>query len=90
MGVIRVPVGGGSYFRLLPAAVWLGLLREVEKRRPLMIYVHPWECDPLTPRLPLGMFPGFVTDSASSWKSLAKQRAAHESKERIDLNLETP
>ena len=61
VGPIRVPVGGGSYFRLLPAALWLGMLRRVEKSRPAMIYVHPWECDPLTPRLPLGLFSRFVT-----------------------------
>ena len=61
VGPVRVPVGGGSYFRLLPGTLWLKLLGEVEKRRPAMIYVHPWECDPLTPRLPLGLFARFVT-----------------------------
>jgi polysaccharide deacetylase family protein (PEP-CTERM system associated) len=61
MGPVRIPVAGGSYFRLLPAKLWLRLLRAVESKRPAMIYVHPWECDPLTPRVPLAAFPRFVT-----------------------------
>ncbi|MBI5118429.1 polysaccharide deacetylase family protein [Candidatus Poribacteria bacterium] len=61
VGPARIPVAGGSYFRLLPTRLWLRLLRAVESKRPAMIYVHPWECDPLTPRVPLAAFPRFVT-----------------------------
>ena len=61
MGPVRIPVGGGAYFRLLPGKLWMKALRAVESRRPAMIYVHPWECDPLTPRLPLNIYPRLVT-----------------------------
>jgi len=61
VGPVRIPIGGGAYFRFLPAALWLMALRVVESNRPAMIYVHPWECDPLTPRLPLRFYPKLVT-----------------------------
>jgi polysaccharide deacetylase family protein (PEP-CTERM system associated) len=61
VGPVRIPVGGGAYFRLLPGKLWLKALRAVESERPAMIYVHPWECDPLTPRLPLRLYPRTVT-----------------------------
>ncbi|UCD57250.1 MAG: polysaccharide deacetylase family protein [Candidatus Hydrogenedentota bacterium] len=61
LGPVRIPVAGGAYLRILPGRLSLKLLRAVESERPVMIYVHPWECDHLTPRLPLGFFPRFVT-----------------------------
>ncbi len=61
IGPVKVPVAGGAYLRLLPGRLWISLLRIAESQRPLMIYVHPWECDPLTPRLPLGLLSTFVT-----------------------------
>jgi polysaccharide deacetylase family protein (PEP-CTERM system associated) len=54
-GLMRLPVGGGGYLRLLPAAVLSRSLRGRERRgKPAMIYVHPWELDPDQPRLPAG------------------------------------
>jgi len=49
---VNLPVGGG-FFRLFPE----GLLREAiasvnrRERRPVVLYVHPWEFDPDQPRL---------------------------------------
>lgn len=54
-GLLRVPVGGGGYLRLLPDAIVHRCLAARERReRPALIYVHPWELDPDQPRLPLG------------------------------------
>jgi polysaccharide deacetylase family protein (PEP-CTERM system associated) len=51
----NVPVGGGGYFRLLPA--WLmykGIARMGETDgAPAMLYFHPWEFDPGQLELPL-------------------------------------
>jgi polysaccharide deacetylase family protein (PEP-CTERM system associated) len=53
-----LPVGGGGYLRLYPAAVTERLLARIEQSgRPFMVYVHPWEFDPDQPRL------------SGSWKS---------------------
>jgi polysaccharide deacetylase family protein (PEP-CTERM system associated) len=47
------PFAGGVYFRFLPVSVSkyfiLSLLR---KKEPVLFYIHPWELDPLQPRLP--------------------------------------
>ncbi len=49
---VRVPVGGGGYFRLFPYPVLRRLLRRVEAEgRPLVMYLHPWEIDPDQPRM---------------------------------------
>jgi hypothetical protein len=41
------------YFRLIPYPVFRALLRRVERTRPFVIYVHPWETYPGTPSYPL-------------------------------------
>lgn len=52
-GPLRIPVAGGVYFRLIPYPVFRALLRRVERQRPFVIYVHPWETNPATPSYPL-------------------------------------
>lgn len=49
----RLPAGGGAYLRLLPRALFARLLGGVALRRPIVLYLHPWETDAGTPRLPL-------------------------------------
>jgi polysaccharide deacetylase family protein (PEP-CTERM system associated) len=48
----NLPVGGG-FFRLFPLALLRGAVADVNRRerRPLVLYVHPWEFDPGQPRL---------------------------------------
>jgi polysaccharide deacetylase family protein (PEP-CTERM system associated) len=49
----NIPLGGGGYFRLLPA--WLfdrGLRACAAEQRPGMLYLHPWEFDPGQPVVP--------------------------------------
>jgi polysaccharide deacetylase family protein (PEP-CTERM system associated) len=53
LGGMRLPVGGGGYFRLYPLSVTTVLLRRIHRleRRPFMFYIHPWEVDPEQPRI---------------------------------------
>ena len=48
----NLPISGGGYFRLLPYQVtrW-GLRRINEEGQPFVFYLHPWEFDPLQPRM---------------------------------------
>jgi peptidoglycan/xylan/chitin deacetylase (PgdA/CDA1 family) len=54
--VRRLPVGGGAYWRLLPASVLLEALRRIPVP---VLYFHPYEFDPLPLRaeLPDGLGP---------------------------------
>ena len=55
MGV-RVPAGGGAYFRLLPYALVRSAFREAERRGvPATFYIHPWELDAGQPRLDVSL-----------------------------------
>jgi polysaccharide deacetylase family protein (PEP-CTERM system associated) len=56
LGPLNVPVAGGGYFRILPYwwTRWgVNRVNEAE-RRPAVFYLHPWEIDPLQPRLQAG------------------------------------
>ena len=55
-GRLALPVGGGGYFRLYPLTVTKKLLYAVNRQhnRCFMFYIHPWEVDPLQPRLRVG------------------------------------
>lgn len=52
----NLPIAGGGYFRLLPYAWTRWGIRRLNRRegRPAVFYLHPWEIDPLQPRLPVG------------------------------------
>jgi polysaccharide deacetylase family protein (PEP-CTERM system associated) len=60
-GGLRVPVCGGFYLRALPFRLLRHCLRQINTRRPFVIYVHPWETDPETTRLALPLMARFVT-----------------------------
>ena len=49
----NLPAAGGGYFRLLPLAASLWLVRRVNIARgvPAVFYFHPWELDPGQPRM---------------------------------------
>jgi polysaccharide deacetylase family protein (PEP-CTERM system associated) len=49
LGGVRLPIAGGSYFRLLPFPATLRAVAtgSEQKGRPLVMYFHPWELDPL-------------------------------------------
>ncbi|MCL2624382.1 MAG: DUF3473 domain-containing protein [Planctomycetaceae bacterium] len=46
----NIPAGGGGYFRIFPWWLTRRLLKQVNKTRPFVFYIHPWEIDPAQPR----------------------------------------
>jgi len=48
----NLPIGGGGYFRLLPAGLIRSAIRRVNtvEGKPVMFYFHPWELDHEQPR----------------------------------------
>ena len=57
----NIPVAGGFYLRILPLWFLKLAIKRVNKNRPAIIYVHPWETYPHTPRLKIPLFSKFVT-----------------------------
>ena len=55
IGGNNLPVGGGAYFRLLPYGYSRWGLSRFAHDGPAVFYLHPWEIDPLQPRLPAGL-----------------------------------
>lgn len=61
---MKVPMGGGGYFRLFPLFFTERAIRQVERTQnpPLaMLYFHPWEFDPEQKQLPLSPVSRFRT-----------------------------
>jgi len=57
LGRHNLPSGGGGFFRLLPYALSRAAIAQVNRtdRQAAIFYFHPWELDPLQPRVkPLG------------------------------------
>ncbi|HWR68214.1 MAG TPA: XrtA system polysaccharide deacetylase [Desulfomonilia bacterium] len=53
MGPVNLPISGGGYFRLLPYPLTkMGLRVLASSRRPFVFYIHPWELNPDTPKVP--------------------------------------
>lgn len=48
---LRMPVSGGAYLRLWPYRFVRRCLRQVNKTRPFVVYVHPWELYAGTPKV---------------------------------------
>lgn len=48
---LRLPVSGGAYLRLWPYWFVRRCLRQVNKIRPFVVYVHPWELYAGTPKV---------------------------------------
>ncbi|MCL2347093.1 MAG: DUF3473 domain-containing protein [Planctomycetaceae bacterium] len=47
----RIPTGGGGYFRIFPWWLTQRFLKQVNRSRPFVFYIHPWEIDPEQPRI---------------------------------------
>jgi polysaccharide deacetylase family protein (PEP-CTERM system associated) len=62
LGGVRIPVSGGFYLRLMPYPLLRRLLRSVNRSRPFVIYIHPWETFVGTPRVKgIGWKNAFIT-----------------------------
>ena len=49
----NVPIAGGGYLRLFPLQITRTAMRSINKKekKPVIVYLHPWEIDPGQPRL---------------------------------------
>ncbi len=61
LGPLTLPVCGGFYLRALPMPLILHGLTRAARQGPIVIYLHPWELDPDTPRIALSQRDGFIT-----------------------------
>jgi len=54
-GFFNMPATGGAYLRLLPIGFQRWAVRRlIQKQRPFVLTIHPWELDPGQPRMPVG------------------------------------
>ncbi len=60
-GPFRLPVAGGFYLRVLPFSVFRLVLAVIQRRRPVVLYLHPRECVPESVRLGLRGTAAFIT-----------------------------
>ncbi len=56
----NIPIAGGFYLRALPLRLLKAGFRKVNRTRPSILYIHPWETYPGTPRLAIPAFYRFV------------------------------
>jgi polysaccharide deacetylase family protein (PEP-CTERM system associated) len=57
---LRIPFAGGFYLRAIPVFLVKAGLSLVGRKRPGMVYVHPWEMDIEMPKIQLSWFRQFV------------------------------
>lgn len=57
----NIPLAGGFYMRITPLWILILGLKLVNKKRPSILYIHPWEFYPGTPRFNLPLFSRFIT-----------------------------
>jgi polysaccharide deacetylase family protein (PEP-CTERM system associated) len=57
VGRLNVPIAGGGYLRFWPYGWTAAGIRRINgrERRPVCVYLHPWEVDPEQPRLPASL-----------------------------------
>lgn len=60
LGNINIPISGGFYLRTLPIWFLKNGIKRVNKDRPAIIYIHPWETYSNTPRMNVSLFSKFV------------------------------
>lgn len=59
--LFKIPFSGGFYFRVLPYfMIKLGIKKLNQDGLPAIVYLHPREIDPNSPRLPLPLKPRFI------------------------------
>lgn len=52
-----IPIAGGGYLRFFPVALVEQAIHSInsQERQPVVVYFHPWEIDPLQPRIRTGL-----------------------------------
>ena len=70
LGPLRLPYGGGFYFRLFPGWLTRKLIdRDIGAGRSPIVYFHPWEFDPDETRMETGLLDAFIANinSKGTW-----------------------
>ena len=57
----NIPIAGGFYLRLLPPWFLKFGIKEVNKERPAILYIHPWETFVGTPKMKIPWSSSFIT-----------------------------
>ena len=57
----NIPISGGFYLRVLPTWFLRYGFKKVNKERPGVLYLHPWETNTSIPQLNISLFGRFVT-----------------------------
>lgn len=76
---LKIPFGGGGYFRLYPYFISNFLMKNHNKKDiPFVFYLHPWEIDHLQPRLNIAMIKKFrhyynLKNTLSKFEKVLKQ-----------------
>lgn len=60
LGWLRIPFSGGFYLRLFPRFLVKAAFKQVSRKSPGILYLHPWEFDPEQPRLKVSPLVSFV------------------------------
>lgn len=76
--IINIPVAGGFYFRLIPGWVLRQTFNQITKKRPVIMYIHPWETYSKTTRLNVPPHIGFeayfgINNAQRKMESLVKK-----------------
>lgn len=61
LGIIKLPVAGGFYLRATPLPLLKTLMKKINGKNFVIIYLHPWEFIPLAPRVKLPVISRFIT-----------------------------
>jgi len=69
---INIPISGGFYLRTFPLRFIKWALKKVNKERPAVVYIHPWEIYPDTPRLKVPPLTGFEAYHGTGLPALRK------------------
>jgi len=56
IGRAKIPIAGGFYLRVLPLPFLRWGLKRINRQYPFLLYLHPWEAYPKTPRLSLPLY----------------------------------
>lgn len=69
---INIPISGGFYLRTLPLRFIKWALRKTSKERPVVVYIHPWEVYPYTPRIEASLLARFEAYHGTGFSTLKK------------------
>jgi polysaccharide deacetylase family protein (PEP-CTERM system associated) len=87
-GKLRVPYGGGFYFRLYPGSLTRRLIdRDLRKGRTPLIYLHPWDFESAGASVETGVVNRVIAtvSTGNSWERLRRLLARYETRTVLSL-----